>query len=92
MDVFEQAFAFVAGHEGGYTAAAIDPGNWTGGRCGAGECRGTHWGISAAACSQLDIRALTGRRRARSTAATTGTAPAAAGCRRRSPYWCSTRR
>ena len=59
MDVFKQAFAFVVGHEGGYTAAAADPGNWTGGRCGAGECRGTHWGISAAAYPQLDIRALT---------------------------------
>ncbi len=59
MDVFEQALAFVIGHEGGYTAAASDPGNWTGGRCGTGECRGTSWGISAAAYPQLDIRALT---------------------------------
>ena len=59
MDAFEQALAFVIGHEGGYTAAAFDPGNWTGGRCGAGECRGTNWGISAAAHPQLDIRALT---------------------------------
>ncbi len=59
MDTFEQALAYVIGHEGGYTAAASDPGNWTGGRCGAGECRGTHWGISAAAYPQLDIQALT---------------------------------
>src|SRR5438270_5735304 len=59
MDAFEQAFAFVIGHEGGYSAGPTDPGNWTGGRCGLGECRGTNWGISAAAYPQLDIRALT---------------------------------
>ena len=29
------------------------------GRCGTGECRGTHWGISAAAYPQVDIHALT---------------------------------
>ncbi len=44
MDAFEQALAYVIGHEG---------------RCNAGECRGTNWGISAAAYPQLDIRALT---------------------------------
>ena len=59
MDVFEQAFAVVIGHEGGFDANRADPGNWTGGRCGAGECRGTNWGISAAAYPQLDIRSLT---------------------------------
>lgn len=59
MDAFEQALAYVIGHEGRYTALASDPGNWTGGRCNAGECRGTNWGISAAAYPRLDIRALT---------------------------------
>jgi len=59
MDAFEQAFAFVIGHEGGYSANSADPGNWTGGKCGIGECRGTNWGISAAAYPQLDIRILT---------------------------------
>ncbi len=59
MDVFEKAFAVVVGHEGGYGAEPADPGNWTGGRCGVGECRGTNWGVSAAAYPQLDIRALT---------------------------------
>ena len=59
MDAFEQAFAFLIGHEGKYTAIASDPGNWTGGRCGAGECRGTNWGISAASYPQIDIRGLT---------------------------------
>ena len=59
MDVFEQAFTVVLGHEGRYGATQADPGNWTGGRCGVGECRGTNWGISAAAYPQLDIRSLT---------------------------------
>lgn len=59
MDAFGQAFAFVVGHEGGYGADPADPGNWTGGRCGIGECRGTNWGVSAAAYPQLDVRSLT---------------------------------
>ena len=59
MDAFEQAFGFVIGLEGGYSANQADPGNWTGGRCGMGECRGTNWGVSAAAYPQLDIQALT---------------------------------
>ena len=59
MDAFEQAFKIVVGHEGGYTANQADPGNWTGGRCGAGRCLGTNWGISAVAYPGLDIAALT---------------------------------
>jgi lysozyme family protein len=59
MDAFDQAFAVVVGAEGGYTATPADPGNWTGGRCGVGECRGTNWGISAASYPQLDIATLT---------------------------------
>jgi lysozyme family protein len=58
MTVFDQAFAFVIGHEGGYSRVSADPGNWTGGKCGAGVCRGTNWGISAAAYPNLDIRNL----------------------------------
>jgi lysozyme family protein len=58
MDAFEQSFVYVIGNEGGYTSDPGDPGNWTGGRCGAGECHGTNWGISAAAYPELDIHAL----------------------------------
>ena len=58
-DAFERAFAVVLGHEGGYTADPADPGNWTGGAPGRGECRGTNWGISAASYPYLPIRALT---------------------------------
>jgi lysozyme family protein len=59
MDAFEQAFKIVVGHEGGYTANQADPGNWTGGRCNVGTCRGTNFGISAASYPNLDIAALT---------------------------------
>jgi lysozyme family protein len=59
MTAFEQAFAIVVGEEGGFTANAADPGNWTGGAVGKGACRGTKYGISAAAYPTLDIAALT---------------------------------
>lgn len=56
---FARAFAAVVGVEGGFTKDPGDPGNWTGGAIGAGELRGTKWGISAAAYPTLDIAALT---------------------------------
>ena len=59
MSVFDKVFVTVIGHEGGFSADPADPGNWTGGRVGAGACRGTNWGISASAYPQLDIRSLT---------------------------------
>jgi lysozyme family protein len=59
MNTFENAFRVVIGEEGGYTANTADPGNWTGGRCGAGRCNGTKYGISAATYPALDIAALT---------------------------------
>lgn len=59
MSTFDDAFAVVLGNEGGYTDNPADPGNWTSGHCGTGQCRGTNWGISAAAYPNLDIRTLT---------------------------------
>jgi lysozyme family protein len=59
MSVFDQAFATVVGTEGGYSDDRNDPGNWTGGKVGAGELRGTKYGISAAAYPDLDIPNLT---------------------------------
>ena len=56
---FERLFAIVVGIEGGYSAERADPGNWTGGAVGAGELRGTKFGISAAAYPTLDIANLT---------------------------------
>ena len=58
MSNFDRMFDIVAGHEGDFTADPADPGNWTGGAVGAGTCRGTRFGISAAAYPDLDIAAL----------------------------------
>lgn len=58
MSSFDQAFTIVVGHEGGYDATEGDPGNWTGGRVGDGQLRGTKFGISAAAYPTLDIANL----------------------------------
>jgi lysozyme family protein len=59
MSNFDCMFDIVVGHEGGFTANPADPGNWTGGTIGAGTCRGTKFGISAAAYAGLDIENLT---------------------------------
>ena len=56
--MFERAFRVVVGEEGGFTQDPAEPGNWTGGATGRGECRGTRWGISAAAYPALDIAGL----------------------------------
>lgn len=59
VTMFQQAFEIVLGHEGDFDRTVADPGNWTGGRVGSGELRGTKYGISAAAYSSLDIGHLT---------------------------------
>lgn len=56
---FQDAFAFTIGREGGYTNNPADPGNWTGGACGVGQCNGTNFGISAASYPNLNIASLT---------------------------------
>ena len=58
MTAFDKAFGVVVGEEGGFGDDGRDPGNWTGGRCGAGACRGTKYGISAASYPTLDIAGL----------------------------------
>jgi lysozyme family protein len=58
MSSFDRMFDIVVGHEGGFTADPEDPGNWTGGAIGAGRCRGTKFGISAAAYPSVDIANL----------------------------------
>lgn len=57
-DAFGAAVATVLAHEGGYQAMPDDPGNWTEGKIGAGELKGTKYGISAAAYPALDIAGL----------------------------------
>jgi lysozyme family protein len=58
-DSFTTALAIVLTHEGGFQAMPDDPGNWTGGKIGAGELKGTKFGLSAAVYPSLDIGALT---------------------------------
>lgn len=55
---FAAAIGLVLAHEGGYQAATDDPGNWTGGKIGLGDLKGTKFGISAAAYPALDIANL----------------------------------
>jgi lysozyme family protein len=47
------------GHEGNFTDNPKDPGNWTGGKVGVGELRGTKFGIAANTYPAIDIRNLT---------------------------------
>jgi lysozyme family protein len=58
-DGFAAALATVLAHEGGYQAMPDDPGNWTSGKIGIGELKGTKFGLSAAAYPSLDIASLT---------------------------------
>jgi lysozyme family protein len=58
IDPFNQAFSDLVGIEGKYSDDERDPGNWTGGKVGAGKLNGTMFGISAAAYPSLDIASL----------------------------------
>jgi lysozyme family protein len=63
LTFFDAAYAIVVGEEGGYSDDPRDPGNWTGGKVGVGELKGTLGGISAAAYPEEDIKNLTPERR-----------------------------
>ena len=54
-----RSLAAVLANEGGFSLLREDPGNWTGGKVGVGELKGTNKGISAAAYPHLDIKNLT---------------------------------
>jgi lysozyme family protein len=56
---FDTAFHKLHGHEGDFTDDHRDPGNWTGGRIGVGELKGTKFGIAANTYPNEDIRGLT---------------------------------
>ena len=58
-DLINQALADVFMVEGVFSNDFDDPGNWTGGKVGVGELRGTKYGISAAAYPHLDLKSLT---------------------------------
>lgn len=57
--VWEKAFNFTIGSEGGFQADRADRGNWTTGVIGKGQLKGTKFGISAFAYPDLDIKNLT---------------------------------
>lgn len=59
MSTFDECFERLIGHEGGYTDNPKDPGNWTGGRVGAGQLKGTKYGIAANTYPDEDIKNLT---------------------------------
>jgi lysozyme family protein len=63
MSNFESAYPVIVGIEAGYSDDPKDPGNWTGGKVGVGELKGTMGGISAAAYPNEDIKNLTPERR-----------------------------
>lgn len=55
---FERAFEVLIGNEGGFTRDPNDRGNWTLGKVGQGELKGTKYGISAMAYPTVDIKNL----------------------------------
>lgn len=56
---FDAVMVEIFKHEGGYSTNKSDPGNWTGGKVGVGELRGTNMGIAAHAHPNVDIKNLT---------------------------------
>ncbi len=56
---FDVAFERLIGHEGKFTDDPKDRGNWTSGKVGVGEVKGTKYGISAMTYPHLDIKNLT---------------------------------
>ena len=58
QQAFEAWCASLGASEGVLSEDPTDPGNWTSGRPGVGELKGTKFGISAAAYPSLDIKNL----------------------------------
>lgn len=58
-NTLDKALVHIFGHEGGFTRDPRDPGNWTGGKIGVGENRGTKYGIACHAHPNVDIVNLT---------------------------------
>lgn len=57
--MFEVVIDRVINHEGGFQKMHSDRGNWTSGKVGEGELKGTKFGLSAMTYPDLDIEALT---------------------------------
>jgi lysozyme family protein len=58
-DHFPKFIDRLLSHEGGFTDDRRDPGNWTGGKVGVGQLKGTKFGIAANTYPTLDIKNLT---------------------------------
>lgn len=56
---FDKSFARLINSEGGFSNNPADDGNWTGGKQGLGELKGTKYGIAASSYPYLDIENLT---------------------------------
>lgn len=56
---FPNCFAITVGQEGGYDTNPKDRGNWTSGKIGVGELKGTKYGIAAFVYPNVDIEHLT---------------------------------
>ncbi len=56
---FQKCLQVTLAYEGGYSNDRRDPGNWTGGKVGKGQLKGTKYGIAASSHPDLDIRNLT---------------------------------
>ena len=59
MSSFETTFSRTIGHEGKFQTNPKDRGNWTGGKEGVGELKGTKWGLAAMTYPHLDIANIT---------------------------------
>lgn len=57
--VWNMSFETVIGIEGGFQNDKKDRGNWTSGKIGVGECKGTKYGICAMSYPYLDIENIT---------------------------------
>ena len=56
---FNRAFELLIGNEGKFTRDPADRGNWTSGKVGVGELKGTKYGISAMSYPKLNIINIT---------------------------------
>lgn len=57
--VWNKAWNLIFKNEGEYQCLYKDRGNWTSGKVGVGECKGTKYGICAMSYPNLDIKNLT---------------------------------
>lgn len=57
-DNFDACITVSLEYEGGYSSIRSDPGNWTGGKVGKGQLKGTKYGIAASSHPTLDIKNL----------------------------------